>query len=61
MLTLALGLNFFGLSSSYRQYIMDEYFILSKTNNVSYSDFYYHMPTYVRRYLINKLIEEQEK
>jgi hypothetical protein len=60
MLTLTLGLNFFGLSSDYRKYMDDEFFALSRTINLTYTD-YYKLPTYSRRYFINKLIEEQEQ
>jgi hypothetical protein len=61
MSILALGLNFFGLSSDYRQYMLDEYFVLSKNNYISYNDFYYNIPTYARKYLINKIIELTEQ
>lgn len=60
MLIFPLGLSFFGLSSEYRQYIIDEYYVLSKILRTSYSD-YLSMPTYVRKYLINKIIKEQEE
>jgi hypothetical protein len=36
--------------------MLDEYFALGKFIGTSYSD-YLVMPTYVRKYLINKLIE----
>jgi hypothetical protein len=60
MLILTLGLNFFGLSSNYRQYQTDEYFLLTKVLNISYQDFYFHIPTFTRRYLVNKIIQENE-
>jgi hypothetical protein len=53
-------LNFFGLSSNYRQYQTDEYFLLTKVLNISYQDFYFHIPTFTRRYLVNKIIQENE-
>lgn len=53
---LHLGLNFFALSSNYRQYLIDEYFLLSKVLRTGYQDFSL-MPTYVRKYLVNKIIE----
>jgi hypothetical protein len=36
--------------------MLDEYYALGKFIGTSYSD-YLTMPTYVRKYLINKLIE----
>lgn len=60
MWILPLGLNFFGLSSEYKKYIIDEYFVLSKILRTSYSD-YLIMPTYVRKYLINRIIQENEE
>jgi hypothetical protein len=53
---LRLGLSFFALSSEYRQYLIDEYFLLSKVLGTGYAD-YLNMPTYVRKYLVNKIIE----
>ncbi len=52
---LPLGLTFFALSSEYREIILDEYYLLSKMLHTSWSDFL-SMPTYVRKYLINKII-----
>ena len=57
MLILTSGLNFFALSSSYRKYMIDEYYILSKFIGMSYRDFN-EIPTYIRKYLIDKVIEE---
>lgn len=57
MLTSLLGWNFFGLSSEYRKHIIDEFDILAQHRNISYSDFMI-LPTYIRKYLINKLFEE---
>jgi hypothetical protein len=51
-----LGLSFFALSSDYRQYLIDEYFLLAKVLGTGYQDFSV-MPTYVRKYLVNKIIE----
>ena len=53
---LRLGLSFFALSSEYRQYLIDEYFLLSEVLGTGYAD-YLNMPTYVRKYLVNKIIE----
>jgi len=55
-----LGLNFFGLSLSYKTMLMDEIFYLTKYANFSYSDIMI-MPTYERKYFINKLIEVHSK
>jgi hypothetical protein len=58
MLKLTLGLSFFGLSSDYTKYLLDEYFILSRMNHISYYEFLYLIPTYVRRYLIDRIVSE---
>jgi hypothetical protein len=55
-----LGWNFFGLSSDYSKSILDEFYLLAKMLRTSYSDFL-KMPTYVRRYLVDKIIEEHKK
>jgi hypothetical protein len=51
-----LGWNFFGLSSEYSRYLIDEFYYLAKTMNIQYSEFT-AMPTYVRRYLMDKVLE----
>jgi hypothetical protein len=53
---LPLGWSFFALSSNYRQLLIDEYYALGKFIGTSYSDFLI-MPTYFRKYLIEKIIE----
>lgn len=53
---LPLGLNFFALSSQYKKNLLDEIFYLVKYANFSYSDILI-MPTFERRYFIEKLIE----
>jgi hypothetical protein len=55
-----LGWNFFGLSSDYSKFLLDEFYLLAKILRTSYSD-YLKMPTYVRRYLVDKIIEEHKK
>jgi hypothetical protein len=55
-----LGWSFFGLSSEYSKFILDEYYLLAKILRTSYSD-YLKMPTYVRRYLVDKIIEDSQK
>jgi hypothetical protein len=55
-----LGRSFFGLSSEYRIILLDEIYYLSKHVNFSYSDVN-KMPTYERKYFINKLSEEFEE
>jgi hypothetical protein len=56
MLTSSLGWNFFGLSSNYSISLANEYVLLSKNLSTSYSDFM-SMPTYFRKYLVDKVIE----
>jgi hypothetical protein len=56
---LGLGLSFFGLSTHNRKDILDEIYYLNKLIGFSYSDIQ-KMPTYERKYFINKLIEELE-
>jgi hypothetical protein len=51
-----LGLNFFVLSSSYSKYLLDEYYLMARFLRTSYSEFL-NIPTYVRKYLINKIVE----
>jgi hypothetical protein len=51
-----LGSTFFALSSSYSKYLLDEFFLLAKHLRISYTEFN-TIPTYVRKYLINKIIE----
>jgi len=50
-------LSFFGLSSDYKKYLLDEFYILAKVLHLSY-DVFWTIPTYTRRYLIDKIIEE---
>jgi hypothetical protein len=53
---LPLGLNFFVLSSNHNVGLLDEYYLMAKFLNTSWSDFLI-MPTYSRKYLVNKIIE----
>jgi hypothetical protein len=55
-----LGLNFFALSSDYRKNQIDEYYYLSTLFHVGYNDFM-NMPVFVRRYLLDKWVEEHKK
>lgn len=55
-----LGQSFFVLSSDYKKIMLDEFYYLSKNVNFSYSDMM-TMPTYERKYFINKLSSEFEK
>ena len=57
---LLLGLNFFALSSDYQKNLLDEIFYLVKYANFSYKDLL-RMPTYERKYFIDKLIKEYQK
>jgi hypothetical protein len=54
------GLSFFGLSYEHSKNILDEFYYLSKLNHLNYSDFL-SMPTYIRKYLVEKLIEDNQK
>jgi hypothetical protein len=55
-----LGWNFFGLSYQYKTTLLDEFYYFSRIFRTQYSEFM-NMPTYVRRYLINKYVEETKK
>jgi hypothetical protein len=55
-----LGWSFFGLSSEYRIGLLDEIYYLVKHANFAYRDIM-SMPTYERRFFVNKLVEEFEK
>ena len=57
---LASGLTFFALSSEYRKSQIDEFYYLTTLLKVSYQDFE-RMPVFVRKYLLNKWIEENQK
>ncbi len=54
------GLTFFVLSSDYRKGQLDEYYYLSTLMNVSYQDFL-NMPLFMRKYLLDKWVEEHKK
>lgn len=54
------GWSFFGLSSEYRQVMLDEFYHLTKQVGFSYSDILL-MPTFERKYFIDKLVKEVEK
>jgi hypothetical protein len=55
-----LGWSFFGLSSDYQAHLLTEYYILAKILRTQYSEFL-KIPTYVRRFLIDKIIEDNKK
>ena len=57
---LVLGLTFFALSSDYRKTQIDEFYYLKTLLNVSYQDFE-RMPLFVRKYLLDKWIEDNKK
>lgn len=57
---LVLGLNFFALSSDYRKGQADEFYYLNRLMKVSYKDFI-EMPLYLRKYLLDKWIEDNKK
>ena len=55
-----LGLTFFALSSDYRKGQIDELYFLKTLLNISYSDFLI-MPIFVRKYLLDKWVELNQK
>jgi hypothetical protein len=57
---LLLGLNFFVLSSDYKKLLLDETYYLIKYANFSYGDIL-TMPTYERKYFVDKLFSENSK
>jgi len=57
---LVLGLNFFVLSSDYRKGQLDEFYYLNTLLNITYQDFE-KMPVFVRKYLLDKWIEDNKK
>jgi hypothetical protein len=57
---LTLGLNFFVLSSQYKKVLLDEIYYLTKLGNFNYSDLLM-MPTFERRYFMDKLTSEYQK
>jgi hypothetical protein len=57
---LVLGSTFFALSSEYRKNQIDEFYYLTTLLKISYQDFE-RMPIFVRKYLLNKWIEETKK
>ena len=56
---LLLGWSFFALSSDYQKYLLDEIYYLVKYGRFSYRDVT-QMPTFERKYFINKLVEEKQ-
>jgi hypothetical protein len=57
---LVLGLISFALSSDYRKGQLDEFYYLSTLLKVSWTDFE-KMPIFVRKYLLDKWIQENQK
>jgi len=55
-----LGLTFFSLSSDYRKVQIDEFYYLTTLMKISYQDFE-RMPLFVRKYLLDKWIEDNQK
>jgi hypothetical protein len=51
---------FSGFNSEYHKNLLDEIYVLVKYGHFSYSDIY-SMPTYQRRYFIDKMVEENDK
>ena len=54
------GQSFFGFSSDYAKYQLDEFYLLAKNMHVSWTDFM-KMPSYARRYFVDKIIELSQK
>jgi hypothetical protein len=57
---LGLGLISFVLSSDYRKGQIDEFYYLNTLMKITYQDFE-KMPIFVRKYLLDKWIEENKK
>ena len=57
---LGLGLTFFALSSDYRKVQIDEFYYLNTLMKISYQDFE-RMPLFVRKYLLDKWVEDNTK
>ena len=57
---LGLGSNFFALSSNYRKTQIDEFYYLNTLMKITYQDFI-QMPIFVRKYLLDKWIEDNKK
>lgn len=57
---LVLGLTFFALSSDYRKNQLDEFFYLNTLLKITYQDFV-TMPIFVRKYLLDKWLEDNKK
>jgi hypothetical protein len=55
-----LGSTFFALSSDYRKGQIDEFYYLKTLMNISYSDFLI-MPIFIRKYLLDKWVELNQK
>ena len=57
---LVLGWTFFALSSDYRKNQLDEFYYLNTLLNITYQDFV-TMPIFVRKYLLDKWLEDNKK
>jgi hypothetical protein len=55
-----LGWTFFDLSSNYRKGQLDEFYYLNTLMKITYQDFL-AMPLFVRKYLLDKWIEDNKK
>lgn len=55
-----LGWTFFALSSNYRKGQLDEFYYLNTLMKITYQDFL-AMPLFVRKYLLDKWIEDNKK
>ena len=57
---LDLGWTFFALSSDYRKGQIDEFYYLTTLMRITYQDFE-RMPIFVRKYLLDKWVEDNKK
>jgi hypothetical protein len=57
---LDLGWTFFALSSDYRKGQVDEFYYLNTLMKITYQDFE-RMPIFIRKYLLDKWIEDNKK
>jgi hypothetical protein len=57
---LDLGWTFFALSSDYRKGQIDEFYYLNTLMRITYQDFE-RMPIFVRKYLLDKWVEDNKK
>lgn len=52
-----MGWSFFGLSSNYRQILIEEFYFINRFITLSFDDFN-KIPTFQRKYMINRIIDD---